>query len=653
MCIRDRNGCERGIMELGETAPFEIDDSYTAVKKSDAPQDIDRLTFDEKLDEVEKTAACLGSSNIFQQIFALVSFPRLLRNAQLKPRALALLTESNLGFLSSGKTELMIAAAQSFTEILDSAVLCPVELDQHLFPVLQNAYLNRLSALDPVVSLLWRELFVEMMRQLAVSVLRGKVLQIVLSKSQYSQPTHNRTLAANTVGILCELLDHETVEQELFAQAMCLCQDTDYEVRAIMCGQLPQIARAVSADLVNKRILEELLDLVGDEILEVRLQAVDTMISMCDVFETEIRATQILPIVKQICRNVSDDVSLTLAANFGLLACKLSADLVADGDSLMIFETFKGLAKNPDSTCRKHCAFNFPAMVKTSGAAKFAVHLLDTLVALSADEAVPVRQTIAAGIHEIALILGGQRSITHLKPVIITLFTDSSMAVCEAVVPKVGVILGVLRSDDSGEPQQALWHEMLSPLLALQTTVEHKWRVHLPLLKQWRGLPDWYTNRNDIYEHFVPVLLTAMNAAPNVVAQEAASVLCLCIRRNNFDFQQRAMCQRILREFGRASRWSLRMLFLDFCEMVMTTFSRRFFRTHFLDHILMMDTDRVPNVRKRLAQLLPAIAEALPPNSIHSEKLEGILECFHQDRDRDVVETTTCLLYTSPSPRDS
>lgn len=164
-----------------------------------------------------------------------------------------------------------------------------------------------------------------------------------------------------------------------------------------------------------------------------------------------------------------------------------------------------------------------------------------------------------------------------------------------------------------------------------------KWRLQLQLLGQWRKIPEWFTHRNEVYEHFVPVLFTAMHNGPHVVAREAAAVLCVCIRKNSFDFQQRAMCQRISREFARARSWSYRLLFLDLCDQVLDMFSRRFFRAYFLDDVLMMDGDPVSNVRMKLAEMLPAVTATLPDNSVHAEKLEWMLSTMQKDQDRDVA----------------
>ena len=113
-----------------------------------------------------------------------------------------------------------------------------------------------------------------------------------------------------------------------------------------------------------------------------------------------------------------------------------------------------GLAQHSDVACRKHCAFNFPAVVKSLGAPKFAVHLLDSLTALSTDNAVDVRQLIAAGFHELASLLGTQRTVAHLKQITISLLGDSAIAVCGALVSNLGVLLSQFKSSEDNEVQQ-------------------------------------------------------------------------------------------------------------------------------------------------------------------------------------------------------
>lgn len=618
---------------------LEVEESFAAVanaaKHTKSPEDMNRLKLDEKLDEVERTAFCLASSHPLQQQYALKSLPRLLANPALKHRALALMTESSMNFLTNAKADLQVEAGQSILLILDANCLNPIEIEEHILPVVV-LFLNRIAALDTNLRALWQQAFIDMSRLLAVNKLRGWVLEFVMAKAQYEQPTPNRALAASSIAVLCELLDAATIEQDLFVQAMSLCQDTEYEVRAMMCEQLATISRAVSADLVNGRMLDELLDLVSDEILMVRRKAFEALIHMCDVFESSTRSTHILPMLKQICRQMPDDMRQTIAANFGMLSLKVSTDLMADGESLLFYETFKGLCANSDEICRKHCAYNMPAVVKSLGAPKFAVHLLDSLTAMSVDSSVGVRETVAAGLHAVATLLGKQRTSTHLRSIVTTLLRDSSLEVCAALTKHLRTLLNLFCLDGDADGQE-VWTEFVEPLLTLESTLRPKWRVHLQLLEQWHGLPDWFSQKNEIYEHFVPVLFLAMQQAPSVVAEEAAQVLCICVHRNKFDFQQRALCQRTLRDFARATTWSSRLLFLSFCEMVLQLFSRRFFRTHFLDDVLMMDCDAVPNIRHKLCQMLPGVNGTLPVGSVHSKRLTGLLHTLSQDTDREVA----------------
>ena len=87
-------------------------------------------------------------------------------------------------------------------------------------------FLNRIAALDTNLRALWQQAFIEMSRLLTVSIgrlnscltgvqvnkLKGWVLDFVLGKAQYDQPTPNRALASNSIGVLCELLDSTTIE---------------------------------------------------------------------------------------------------------------------------------------------------------------------------------------------------------------------------------------------------------------------------------------------------------------------------------------------------------------------------------------------------------------------------------------------------------
>lgn len=85
---------------------------------------------------------------------------------------------------------------------------------------------------------------------------------MALAFSDLSEQVASRLASAQLFGALAAAADNPSfVASTFLEQAMALCQDTEGAVRALMCAQIPPIARAVGAAVGKQRLLPELLEL--------------------------------------------------------------------------------------------------------------------------------------------------------------------------------------------------------------------------------------------------------------------------------------------------------------------------------------------------------------------------------------------------------
>ena len=488
-----------------------------------------KLEIDEKLSDMERVAVLVRSTHSLQQYSLVRNLPQLLIDH--KAPMMTFMKETFPGFISKASCELQALAAQSVFTMLTSPELDlrPPEVYDGILP-LALLFLNKLSTLDVNVASAWKETFYEILSRLPVSALKGEVLQFAVEKGQFSERSTHRVLACHTFGKLAELLDARSVEEGYFGHAMSLCQDTDYEVRIAMCNQLGLIAKGISHELLNQRLLTELLELLRDEVLEVRIAAFKAVVDLLETLEVRVRRERIVPLLKGLMREMPDDMRLSIAQSYGKFLCKIVTDVVGDGESLLFYESFKTLAEHPQAEVRQACAFNFPAVVKCIGAPKYAVHLHPTLDKLAQDREPAVRRAIAAGLHEIGILLGEERTASSLKGPFLRLCADQALEVAEVLIGKLDVLLKrfyIANEDDRAR----VYTEIVPQLLLLEKTIEQRWRLqhafvcHFPMFTQ-------YFASNEMYEHLVPVLYRMMRSAAHQVKLEAASALCVLIRKN-------------------------------------------------------------------------------------------------------------------------
>jgi hypothetical protein len=93
------------------------------------------------------------------------------------------------------------------------------------------------------------------------------------------------------------------------------------------------------------------------------------------------------------------------------------------------------------------------------------------------------------------------------------------------------------------------------------------------------------------------------------------------------DFREERSCHR-------------RILFLDICNVILSHFSRKFFRDHFYDHYLAFSRDPVANIRLRFIAMLPTVRRTLrqPLDAIYIQKLSDSIEpLMSRDTAPDVI----------------
>jgi hypothetical protein len=82
----------------------------------------------------------------------------------------------------------------------------------------------------------------------------------------------------------------------------------------------------------------------------------------------------------------------------------------------------------------------------------------------------------------------------------------------------------------------------------------------------------------------------------------------------------------------------LRKTFIFFCKSAVDTFSRSFFKQHFLASYLALHKDKVAGVRMEFAHSVRKIKPTLDYDPLLSNELISLLTSMHSDPDPDVVE---------------
>jgi hypothetical protein len=410
-------------------------------------------------------------------------------------------------------------------------------------------------------------------------------------------------------------------------------------------------------------LLPELLELLQDEEEQVRACALPranahspnhcsllwqvkqaaflALLSLLDFFPASERIKLVLPELQNIAESLPDYLLLSLSEQFGVLVTKL-ASLNHLGNDLAssLLQCYSKLCSDDDPHVRQFAAYNFPAVVKAFGAT-FIPSLMDDLLArLASDAAERVRMHIAAGLHEVALLLGPQRGSRYLKPVVLALLKDESALVHGAIVSRLPSLMSAAFAVTDNDEQKAVMVDG-----ALKSIVQYhsilpasRNRDQIAFVEALAQFPAWCSS-DQMYEMVIPIVFDLIEDGARPVQLLAVHVLVKCIRRNENASHRFSLLNKLRTEYGHARSYWRRLLYLEACARALEINSRQYCRLNFIDIAIELLDDAVPNVRLKAAALVPqwkTVLTALCDDKM-LDRIRQFLDEGSVDSDRDVA----------------
>ncbi|XP_062493482.1 serine/threonine-protein phosphatase 4 regulatory subunit 4 isoform X6 [Pezoporus occidentalis] len=585
------------------------------------PEEIERLTVDEELSDIERAVYLLSSGQDIQGTSVVANLPVLMRQnpAETLRRVLPKIRE----VLHVAGVEMQLTAAVSFLTVLQEELMS-IHTYSHSF---LHIILQNLEHRDAGVSNAWLETLLAVIEALPKETVRHEILNPLVSKAQLSQTLQSRLLSCKIMGKLANKFEARIIKRDILPLVKSLCQDAEYEVRTCMCRQLEHIAQGIGAELTKTVVLPELVELARDEGSSVRLAAFETLVNLLDMFDADDRSQTVLPLVKSFCEKAfkaDEAILVSLSFHLGKL-CNGLYGIFTPEQHLRFFEFYKKLStlglqqengqndnqvqvqtleqENKYILVRKNCAYNFP-----------------------------VAKLLNSGVYTI-----------HKE--LVTLLQDESLEVLDALIGNLPEILELMTNggESCGSENKLL---SIPDLITALTTAEQraatslKWRTHEKLLQKYACLPHIISS-DQIYYRFLHRMLTIIltnNVLP--VQKAAARTLCVYLRYNPKQEQRHEVIQKLIEQLGQGKSYWNRLRFLDTCEFIMELFSKSFFCKYFFLPVLELTHDPVANVRMKLCYLLPKVKSTLriPTDKHLLQQLElCIRKLLCQEKDKDVL----------------
>ncbi|XP_038401553.1 serine/threonine-protein phosphatase 4 regulatory subunit 4 isoform X4 [Canis lupus baileyi] len=592
------------------------------------PEEIERLTVDEDLSDIERAVYLLSAGQDVQGTSVIANLPFLMRQnpAETLRRVLPKVRE----VLHVAGVEMQLTAAVSFLTILQEE---SVSVHTYAHSFLQVILLH-LEHRDTGVSNAWLETLLSVIEVLPKETLRHEILNPLVSKAQLSQTVQSRLVSCKILGKLTNKFDAHTIKREILPLVKSLCQDVEYEVRSCMCRQLENIAQGIGTELTKSVVLPELIELSRDEGSSVRLAAFETLVNLLDVFDTG-----------KLCHGLygifTPDQHLRFLEFYKKL-CTLGLQQENGHNENQIPPQILEQEKKYISV-RKNCAYNFPAMIVFVDPKNFHLELYSTFFCLCHDPEVPVRYTIAICFYEVSKLLNSGVYLIHKE--LITLLQDESLEVLDALIDHLPEILELMSTGGESSVQENKLSSLPDLIPALTAAEQRaaaslKWRTHEKLLQKYACLPHIISS-DQIYYRFLQRMFTIMMTNNVLPVQKAASrTLCIFLRYNRKQEQRHEVIQKLIEQLGQGKSYWNRLRFLDTCEFIIEIFSKSFFCKYFFLPAIELTHDPVANVRMKLCYLLPKVKSTLkiPADKHLLQQLEMcVRKLLCQEKDKDVL----------------
>jgi len=340
-------------------------------------------------------------------------------------------------------------------------------------------------------------------------------------------------------------------------------------------------------------------------------------------------------------------VHRTLAKSIGRITWALKDLLGEDQLSKTFVSVWRKLAVSSNPLVRLGVAYSLPAMALSMGPAVTQESILPVMIELMADANVKVRSTIAVCFHEVCKVLG-PRAVLLTEPFVAMMydFIDVSQHLIKA--SSVTFLHLCVDTDQSAWEEAPAWtyqqkrmaprmsKVLIETIILFETHLQFRWRSHATFLSALGRLPECMPIK-EVFHYFLPVLIARLREAAVEVVRIAAMTIVTLMNASNFQKHQRRVTG-AAKKLGAGRKWNHRMAFLFFCESVLHTCSRRFFKINFFKLYCGLLDDPIPNVRLKAVKLLPRARRSLelPQDEEQLDALKEKLDALTEDPDRDV-----------------
>lgn len=491
----------------------------------------------------------------------------------------------------------------------------------------------------------WSDVMIETIVYLTESKLESDILPEAIVNSGFAQPVPVRLWSCRMFGALSLQFNAKKIETLYLRRAIALCQDTDYEVRTMMCRQLNNLVIAMTGANGCCMLLDEYLELLKDDEIQVRKEALVNFLQLVQPSHKRQRCytdrvsitSVIIPEWKRLLEEKNSALMQDLVQSLGPWLCGVK-DYISDFDVAWTLSWLEKLVL-PQILClsisvRVACAYNLPGLFwllaqrqksNESGTTKAFTSLQKVFIHLMADKDKEVAVQVATCIPEICRQLN-ELSYSILKEHFVPLLVDGSDEVCEKLMSSYdSIIHSFSRSPKWSKTDMSCGEYLSAYIKRLQAVVSASARnpqlrhftIHLWVLQSTNFYR--FFDSDSISSDLVPLFMTLLNRTHSSLAtaelQDSLTMVLSHFSLRMSLINQREKIVRTLKDFARVSNKNSssrhRLIFLSFCEHTLAIASAAHFTDSLLEAFIDLASDPVESVRFKAVCMIPKLLKGI------------------------------------------
>lgn len=636
--------------ECAEEGLGDTDDTAAARRaargESQDTSDVEYVVLnDDVLTSVPNATLVLLEGSDVERLAVLLQFSQFLRHCP--EETIAIMVPEICRDAVHWQEEVQMAAAEALYFVVGSVV--PPHIARRV--VVAALRIINLSASGDVFDA-WGEILSMLLPQLPKDDALRLVVPAVSARAS-SPAADSRRLAARIIGALESVLAPADLEAQFLPATLMLCDDDDASVRAMIAQSVATLGAALPLAVCETHFWPKLVSLMQDENARVRAAALRALAKTAGAHRetarpTSLYGTVLLPLFLAECnragsvaasdlRTVSDETYLLLeifAEVFGVFLWAVCS-LLQDEDAWTVaLNALRRMVTCNGPTVRHWCAFNLPAVASVCGSSR-PEKARGVLHALATDSDVETRATLAAGFHQTVAQLGMGPLREEVLGAFASLITDINpqvrMNALSHLSSAVEVLTGhatTVDSDMEGDTAEARTRRResrpgsfspadedvgaleLAPFFAsLVPVAQDSWRTQ-ELLASHIETVSHRIPQDVLCDHLAPLLFQMARESTYLVRKASMRALVRAMRFISDVRRRDHIVKHFRTEWARGKVYWTRLAYTDGAAAALDVYSSTLFRVLFGDELITLADDAVPNVRLRVATILPRVAAA-------------------------------------------